>query len=437
MEVKPRLMVAESSIRETIADRVAGMPVVNHHEHAWASFSLTYGPLFDLPSLMCQTYSKDDLAAAGFERRPDLFVYLETESPESGSAQTWSEIRPSVDAIRSTAYYRNLLRCLDALFGITEAEILGEHWQAASDRILRYSQENRGRGADLCERMGITTTILDTKTDLRKAALELGNHRLLWVTRLSQYIHEHQRPGLAVMLEEHPAADFEEWLGIFDGLFEQALEAGAVGIKCGMAYSRSIEYGDTPRDRVARIFERGILTAAPQEKVDYQDYMVNRPCRLCTEADVPLQLHAGIQAGQRHTLEDTRPTLLTSLFQRHGDLRFDLFHGGYPWTTLAGLMAKYSPNVYIDGCWLAHISPSAYRAALTSWIETVPSNKIFAWGGDHVTLELSYGSLLLAKDAIVDVLTDPVKREYFDIDLALYVARRILQDNAMAFWWIE
>ena len=177
-----------------------------------------------------------------------------------------------------------------------------------------------------------------------------------------------------------------------------------------------------------------MLDASAAEKTTYQDVLVNRLCRLCVAADVPIQIHTGIQAGTRAVLEDTRPTLLTSLFRRHADLRVDLFHGGYPWVEHAGLMAKYFPNVYIDGCWLSHISPSAYRRALRAWIETVPMTKIFAFGGDHTLLEHSYGALAMARDAVADVLAEFVDEKYFTKDIALEVARRILCDNGMEFW---
>lgn len=61
-------------------------------------------------------------------------------------------------------------------------------------------------------------------------------------------------------------------------------------------------------------------------------------------------------------------------------------------------------------------------------------NKIFAWGGDHNLLEHSYASLAMARDLIADVVADLVRRNYFDVDLALEVARRILHDKGFEFW---
>jgi hypothetical protein len=62
-------------------------------------------------------------------------------------------------------------------------------------------------------------------------------------------------------------------------------------------------------------------------------------------------------------------------------------------------------------------------------------NKIFAWGGDHSSgLEHSYASLAMARELVADVLADLVDRGYFDVDMALLVARRVFHDNGVEFW---
>ena len=419
-----------SRVRDTIAATIADMPVFDHHEHAWGAFSADHSQEFDLPYLL---FSAVDLEAAGFRPEPSLFDYLRAPHLPDGAQKAWRAIRPFLESVRTTSYFRCLSRTLDGLFGVTEEEVFSDGWQDASERVRRYSQENKAKGALLCSRMRVTATVLDAKLDPGQSlSTDAVDHRVLHVVRLDMFIHEERE--LAKTPLQHPGRDFEEWLEAFDGAFHRSLEAGAAGFKSALAYNRRIEYSDPSKDEVARVFKRGLLSAPPADKTTYQDFMMNRLCRLCTEAGVPLQIHTGIQAGTGHVLEDSRPTLLTGLFRRHGDLRIELFHGGYPWIIQAGLMAKYFPNVYIDGCWLPRVSPSAYRAALTSWIETVPLNKIFAWGGDSGILEVSYGSLALAKDLIADVLADLVERGYFDPDLARHVARRILHDNGMDFW---
>jgi len=424
--------------RDEIANAISDMPVINHHDHAWRSFSVDHGPEFDLPSYLYLDYlGQADLAAAGCPEDPSLFDYLSDPQMSDGAERAWEALRPFLDTVRSTSYFRYLLRGLNDLFDITEEDVFSNRWREASERIRQYSREHKGQGSELCRRMGVVATVLDGKIEAaRIRRMDLGNHRILYVARLDHFIHEGR--GLVNILSRYSTKDFAQWLAAFDAFFFRSIEEGAVGFKSGLAYNRRIEYSDPSKDDAARIFERGLLTASPAEKLIYQDFMVNRLCRLCVEAAVPLQIHTGIQTRMGHTLEDARPTLLTGLFRRHGDLRVDLFHGGYPWCVHAGLMAKYFPNVYINGCWLHHISPSAYRAALTAWIETVPLNKIFAWGGDHSSmLEHSYASLSLAKDLVADVMADLVDRGYFDVELALAVTKRIFHDNGAEFWHLD
>jgi hypothetical protein len=64
-------------------------------------------------------------------------------------------------------------------------------------------------------------------------------------------------------------------------------------------------------------------------------------------------------------------------------------------------------------------------------------NKIFAWGGDHVILEQSFSSLLMAKDMLSEALSDMVDRGSLDRKTALAVARSILHDNGRAFWRLD
>jgi hypothetical protein len=419
--------------REEIVSAIADMPVINHHEHAWRSFSVDHGKTFDLPYFLCCHYLRDDLAAAGVVTPPGLFDYLKDPQIPDGAERAWRVLRPFLDRVRSTSYFRYLLRGLNDLFGITEDDVFSDRWREASERVRHYSCEQKGKGSDLCRRMRVVATVLDGKIDAADIRhLNVGDHRLVCVARLDQFIHVGR--GLIETLDEYSGTDFERWLAVFDKCFRTAVGNGAAGFKSGLAYNRRIEYSDPSKDDAARIFESGLLTVSPAERVIYEDYMMNRLCRLCVEADVALQIHTGIQTGTGHILEDARPTLLASLCRRHGDLRIDLFHGGYPWCIHAGLMAKYFPNVYVNGCWLHHISPSAYRAALTSWIETVPMNKIFAWGGDHNLLEHSYASLAMARQLVAEVLAGLVNRGYFDADVALEVARCVLHDNGVKFW---
>ena len=101
-----------ATLRDQIAGAVAEMPVVNHHEHCWRSFSPDHPIEFDLPIFMHNTYLAGDLAAAGFDPAPGLFDYLEDPASGSSAERAWDALRPYLDRVRNTSYYRYLLTTL-------------------------------------------------------------------------------------------------------------------------------------------------------------------------------------------------------------------------------------------------------------------------------------------------------------------------------------
>ena len=223
---------------------------------------------------------------------------------------------------------------------------------------------------------------------------------------------------------------FDGYLDALDQTFKEIIKKGVVGIKSTLAYERSIFFENVAKADAERIFSKGLGEVSAQERKVFQDFMMHAVCEKCTEYNLPFQIHTGLQAGILNTIANAQPTLLTNLFRKFPDVKFDVFHGGYPYMREAGILAKYFPNVYVDACWLAHISTTAYKQALDEWLEVVPSNKIFAWGGDHLQIEHSYASLQLAKDLVLDVLAAKVAQGYFGKKAALAVAERIMRQNA-------
>jgi uncharacterized protein len=147
--------------------------------------------------------------------------------------------------------------------------------------------------------------------------------------------------------------------------------------------------------------------------------------------DIPVQIHTGIQAHNGNIIENAKPTHLVNLFQEYPDVKFILFHGGYPYGGEQATLAKSFRNVYLDMCWLYIISPSYSERYLHEWFETVPANKIMAFGGDYANVEGTYSHLLLAKQIVSNVLIDKVKDGYFSENEAVNIAQMIFHDNAV------
>src|SRR4029077_13141430 len=92
------------------------------------------------------------------------------------------------------------------------------------------------------------------------------------------------------------------------------------------------------------------------------------------------------------------------------------------------------PNVWIDFCWAHIISSEASRQALGIFLDTVPSNKIFAFGGDHNWSELTYAHAKTARRNVAQVLAAKVESGSCSETEALELGRNLLCDNAAEFY---
>jgi len=423
----------QSGIRAALDE----MRWVDHHDHVGEQFHEPPITEMDLPYFLTHTYLNGDLISAGIS--PDFFAEEKWAYLKEGGDETdarWEELLPYLSHVRSAIYYRYLLIGLRDLYGWQGEEVDEGDWRTLSDRIREESRKGPQWALSVVDRMGVKRILLDAgwwSLDPIPAMHE--DPRFAQIVRMDPFIMGEME--FVEKLAGGPVHSFARYMQALDEAFERAVRDGVVGIKSGLAYQRSLYYERVPLSEAERIWTKGLSNVSAGERKAFQDAMMHAVCERCARYHLPFQIHSGIQAGNFNTLANANPLHLTNLFQTYPDVRFDLFHGGYPFTSEAGLMAKYFPNVYVDGCWLAHISPAAYKRALDEWIEIVPGNKIFAWGGDHRIIDHSYASLLLAKDLIAEVLARKVADGYFSEKVALHLAERIVGQNACEVYGFE
>ncbi|MGD0090305.1 MAG: amidohydrolase family protein, partial [Planctomycetota bacterium] len=160
-----------------------------------------------------------------------------------------------------------------------------------------------------------------------------------------------------------------------------------------------------------------------------QDYMLHAVLRLADKHSWPVQFHTGIQEGNGNVIANANPTLMSNLFLEYENVKFDIFHMGYPYVMELGNLAKNFRNVFIDMAWGHIISPEAARRALAEWLDTVPANKISAFGGDYCFVDGVYGHQWLARRNVAAALAQKVGDGSFDLDRAKEVARWVFVDN--------
>lgn len=421
------MMMTKKRIREALDD----LRIVDNHEHLEMSLSPeTTVKRMDLPYFLTHGYLQSDLVSAGLHESfwdPKNWEYLNDPSAEDQSKQRWEELKPYLEAVRNTIYYRFLLRALQDLYGFEGGDLDDNNWEEVSLEISEKTGNYFEWSLKVLDKMGLEKIILDVSgTGLPNPKI-VKDERLVHVVRMDEFI----KVGNLENFTKEKIRSFDRYLDLLDEAFERVVKTGAVGIKSGLAYERVLFYDDVPKADAERVFVKGLNRSSAEERKVFQDFMMHAVCECCARYGLPFQIHTGIQAGNYNTLTNSKPTHLTNLFQKYPDVRFDVFHGGYPYLIEAGLLAKYFPNVYIDGCWLAHISPTAYKRGLDEWLEIVPANKIFAWGGDHGLIEHSYASLMLAKDLIAEVLASKVATGYFSEKTSLAVAEKIMGENSI------
>ena len=125
---------------------------------------------------------------------------------------------------------------------------------------------------------------------------------------------------------------------------------------------------------------------------------------------------------------------LVNLLIEYREARFDLFHAAYPFQGELAALVKNFPNAYADLCWVHVISPWVARQTLHEWIEVLPANKIFGFGGDYIFVEGSYAHARMARSHVAQVLVEKVEAGYLTEAEAVRLAHQLLHDNAVQFF---
>ena len=436
-------------INQRIKSAVEEISLVDTHEHIMPEaerdqYAVDFGYLF-------AHYNTSDLVSAGMPprlmeaarlpmhhyrlahiKRMKLHrVIPEPERTDMTLEERWQAIAPFWEAIRNTAYAKQTLIAIKELFGIDDLN--GDTYRQLSRAIADSRRPGWYRHV-MKEKANIAVSILDAQIT------DVDRELFAPVMRLDHFIIAQSRRDLVSLEEESGMAihSLDDLARAMRTALEKYVAGGVVGIKSGLAYDRTLQYDKVSRNeaevtfnRMARHLGEGVswLEAKP-----LQDYMMHQVIRAAIETGLPLQIHTGLQEGNENIITNANPTHLINLFIEYREAKFDLFHGGYPYVHEWATLAKNFANVYADLCWVHIISPEIGRRLLHELIETVPGNKIMAYGGDAITVEMAYGHARMARQVVARVLSEKVAEGYMAEDEAIALAGKILRDNPAALF---
>ena len=426
---------AAPELEAELLEAIDEIPLVNTHEHIIPEEERTSSRI-DFFTLAGH-YAINDVISAGLSG-DDLAVVRTTDAP---TEERWRAFEPFWKSARLTGYGRALRIAIEDIYGVDQ--ISGATLPEINRRIEAANRPGLYEEI-LIRRSNIAYSVLD---DYWNAAPVRPDPRFFVCARKFDRFVAPQSASDIRNLEELTDVSITGLAGLkraMETSFQQSLEIGMVTVKSTLAYNREIHYVEvSERDAESslqsllganRTSPAGFRSRVERPFRPLEDHMFHHLIGLAAGHGVPVQIHTGLHAGNGNFIENSKPTHLTNLFFLFPQVQFDLFHMSYPYQGEAAAIAKVFPNVYVDLCWAHIISPSASRRALHEFLDTVPSNKIFGYGGDYRYPELSYAHAKMARRNISQVLTEKVSEGACSEEDALELGRKLLHDNPDALF---
>lgn len=408
------------SLYESLKEEIYKIPIVDTHEHLMSEEQRNSQPI-DVFYFFAH-YASSDLVSAGMSPQT-LEKIRNTSIPLE---ERWRDFSPYWARIQNTAYAKTLQIAVRDLFGI---DGINERTYIQITEKLRDSQKKGWYRYVLREKGNIVLSLQYVGT------MDVDKELFLPVAYYDHFITARSKWDINSLERSYGVSihSLDDFLKALDIAFERDVKAGAVGIKSGLAYSRILRYDKVSKVEAERLFNRIFSHLGEglswEEAKPLQDFIMHEVIRRAISYNLPITIHTGLQEGNANIISNANPVHLVNLFLEYKEAKFDIFHGGYPYTSELATLAKNFQNVYIDMCWLHIISPYVSRRALHEWLETVPQNKIMGFGGDYIFVEGAYAHSRIARDDIAKVLSEKVEEGYFSEEEALNIAYRLLRDN--------
>ncbi|MDI7275635.1 MAG: amidohydrolase family protein [Anaerolineae bacterium] len=432
-------MSTSSGTYARLRQAIDAFPVIDCHEH-------TVGPRGapenrEPIACLMAGYVLSDLLSVALPgtpgARPDLEAYLLDQSVPT--EEKWPLLERLWRQTEHTAYARVTRRILKEVYG--EQELTLGALQRIRERLLNLRDPAIYRS--VLDRAGIRCRLVDIWPDMKAfiaGKLEIYERdRLLISLPAFHGLRSWQNVWDLTQVIGASVTNLDQYLEACHQIFRRMKERGAIGLKDQSAYNRTLAYENPPRSDAERLFNT--MMADPRTTIGWpearslDDWLFHRFMEMARDLDLPVQLHTGHMAGIRNDIAKTNAVLLTPVLELHRDVRFDLFHGNWPYLGEYLYLGKNYPNVRLDLCWLHIIDPVYARNLLSEGLGAVPHAKFHAFGGDYGDDILHAAAhLSIARDVVAAALADQVDAGWIDDAEALRIAADWLHNNPNEFF---
>lgn len=423
-------MIQKGKHYEEILEYVNSLTIIDSHEHlpSWEDWREKET---DILREYLRHYFSSDLVAMGLS--PAQRDYVQDASQPL--MERWNFVEPYWNLCRNTGYGRALDLAAETLYG---ARISGD----TLEEINRRFQETLRPGSNhyrriLKEMSKIEYSIVDNELDCDPEFFRSTYQPEVFLHPGSWDAIEQVSAGLGMNVY-----CLDDWMEACERSIEKALQQGAVTLKFTQAYERTLRFDNVTKQEAEACFCKMLehkgrarwsagLFEVPKA---FEDFMLHHVMRIADRKGLIAQFHTGLQEGNNNQITRSDPTLLTNLFVQYPNVKFDLFHIGYPYQNTLSALAKSFGNVYLDMCWAHIISPAASIAILNEWLDSVPVGKIIAFGGDYGLIDGVYAHQRMARENVSKVLAYKVEEGIFSMEDAKWMAKRMFYDNPKSLY---
>jgi len=408
-----------SPIEESLLKTISEFQIVDAHEHLPPE-KIRLKQNVDVFTLFSQ-YTRVDLWAAGMPKE----YWDKIHDPNIPIEKRWEMFSPHLKNIKYGSYARPAFIAAQEFYG--HEDINESNYRSLSEQISAGNTPGIYRRIlrDKCKiRVALTQADrTDYDLDLLVPLMPLNTYAAI---RSRKDIEEH-----ATNLGEK-VKTIDDYIDLIRTGLERWKSEGVVGIK-----ALSCPYSEPKKGNAAALFDRlinnekmelpGIVTPHNFGKdfTIYNDqlysYIMEEMLKMAAEMDLVVAVHTGMWGDFRYL----DPQHMIPILIRHPETRFDIYHMGIPFVRETAIIGKNFPNVWLNLCWCAVISPKITRQALDELIDLVPINKIIAFGGDYgLSVEKVYGHLIMAREIVAKVLGHRVEEKSMTEDEAIEIARK-------------
>ena len=360
-----------------------------------------------------------------------------TKWPAGGKFDDWwRSAKNDFANARATSFYRYQLPAFEDLYGVDFETITDGQAAALNDRIFENYRDQKWLYHVVTERANIELMLNDPYWARLKFTTYYPFEVLVFnVTTLvrgfnsAEFSNPWDSPYRFASDNGLELKSLDDYLKVLDRIFQKAKAVGAVCLKTTLAYERTLDFANVPRERAERAFGHARDKLTEAERKDFEDYIMWRLVELSAKYDLPFQIHTG-----QARIQGSNPMLLVDLIAANPKTKFILFHGGFPWIGETGvILMRHSSHVWIDSVWLPTLSYTTAKRAFHEWLEVMPSDRIM-WGADCNHAEGIYGATEFTRRCVAEVLAEKIDHGTLKEEHALRIGRQILRDNALALF---